>query len=502
MRIRSLAAFVAAAALLTACDGLKEAFTAHVDVAARAAGQELSVNRLGELLGGSKLQVPVSKENARVVADLWVSYHLLGLSAARGDSLTDSATVMTAARSIVDNMKVQRLMDSVSRTWKADTATEQAYTSATGGLYAARHILLGTENLQPAQKDSVRRLAEQVRTQVTAANFAQMAARYTTEPGGGERGGMLGVYPRQMMVAQFSDAVAALEPGQISPVFETQFGFHIAQRLPYALAREQFAEQFGRSSMQRAESTYMARLATAAKVDVKKDAPAKLKAAAADFDKNLDSDDVLSSYQGGELTVGEIVSSVNTAQGPGAAQQIAAAPDSILRGFVEEVTRRELLVREAERAGIDMPAAERARLLADWKQLVTSMWEQLGVTPKQLADSASSKGDRERAAAARVEAYLDRMMAGQAQLIQVPAVLSGALRTKFEGRIMAAGVDRAVERAKSVRASADSARTSAQPATAVPMPSPAAPPGAPAPGAQPPGAQPPTGAGQPPAPRP
>ena len=53
-----------------------------------------------------------------------------------------------------------------------------------------------------------------------------------------------------------------------------------------------------------------------------------------------DSDEVLSSYQGGELTVGEIVSSVNTAQGPGAAQQIAAAPDSILRGFVEEVTRR------------------------------------------------------------------------------------------------------------------------------------------------------------------
>lgn len=492
MRIRSLAAFLAAAGLLTACDGLKDAFTAHVDVAARAAGQELSVNRLGELLGGSKLQVPVSKENARVVADLWVSYQLLGLAAARGDSLTDSATVMAAARQIVDNMKVQRLMDSVSKTWTADTATEQAYTSAQGGLYAARHILLGTENLTPPQKDSVRRVADQVRAQVTAANFPQMAARYTTEPGGGERGGMLGVYPRQMMVPQFSDAVAALAPGEISPVFETQFGFHIAQRLPYALARDQFAEQYGRSSLQRAESTYMARLATAAKVDVKDDAPASLKQAAADFDDNLDSDDVLASYQGGELTVGEIIGAINAAQGPAAATQIISAPDSILRGFVEEVTRRELLVREAEKAGIDMPAEDRARLVTDWRQLVTSLWEQLGITPRQLADSGTSRSARERVAATRIEAYLDRMMAGQAQLVQVPAVLSGTLRDKYEGRIMAAGIDRAVERAQGVRSAADSARTTAQPGTAIPMPTP------PAPST---GGQPPAGA-QAPAPRP
>ena len=492
MRIRSLAAFLAAAGLLTACDGLKDAFTAHVDVAARAAGQELSVNRLGELLGGSKLQVPVSKENARVVADLWVSYQLLGLAAARGDSLTDTATVMAAARQIVENMKVQRLMDSVSKTWTADTATEQAYTAAQGGLYAARHILLRTENLTPQQKDSVRRVADQVRAQVTAANFPQMAARHTTEPGGAERGGMLGVYPRQMMVPQFSDAVAALAPGEISPVFETQFGFHIAQRLPYALAREQFAEQYGRSSLQRAESTYMARLATAAKVDVKDDAPAALKRAAADFDENLDSDDVLASYQGGELTVGEVVGAINTAQGPAAASQIISAPDSVLRGFVEEVTRRELLVREADKAGIDMPAQERARLVADWRQLVTSLWEQLGITPKQLADSGTSRAARERVAATRVEAYLDRMMAGQAQLVQVPSVLSVTLRDKYEGRIMAAGIDRAVERAQSVRTAADSTRTTAQPGTAIPMPTPPAPPA---------GQQPPSG-GQAPAPRP
>jgi hypothetical protein len=472
MRIRSLAAFIAAAGLLTACDGLKEAFTAHVDVAARAGSQELSVTRLGELLGASKLQVPVSKENARVLADLWVSYQLLGVAAARGDSLGDTATVMAAARSFLDNAKIQRLMDSVSRTWKADTATEAAYVSAEGGLYAARHILLGTENLNPAQKDSVRRVADQVRAQVTAENFPQMAAKYTTEPGGGQRGGMLGVYPRQMMVPQFSDAVAALKPGEISPVFETQFGFHIAQRLPYALAREQFAQQYGRSSLQRAESTYTASLIRNAKLEVEKDAAAKVKEAAADFDANRDEDDAIATYEGGELTVGEMVQAVQGAQGPAAAQQIIAAPDSLVRDFVQELARRELLVREADRAKIDMPAEDRARLIGEWKQLVTSMWTQLGITPTQLADSGKTDGDRTRIAAARVEAYLDRMMAGQAQLVQVPPVLAGALRDKFEGRLNTAGIDRAVENAQKVRAAADSAQTAAQPSTAIPLPKP------------------------------
>ena len=35
---------------LAACDGFKEAMTAHVDVVARAGSQELSVNRLADLL--------------------------------------------------------------------------------------------------------------------------------------------------------------------------------------------------------------------------------------------------------------------------------------------------------------------------------------------------------------------------------------------------------------------------------------------------------------------
>ena len=64
MRSRSLVGFAVVLAVSTACGGLKDALTAHVDVVARAGSQELSVTRLSDLLGNAKIQVPVTRDNA------------------------------------------------------------------------------------------------------------------------------------------------------------------------------------------------------------------------------------------------------------------------------------------------------------------------------------------------------------------------------------------------------------------------------------------------------
>ena len=82
MKIRSLALLAGSVAFVSACDGLKEALTAHVDVVARAQDHELSVDRLAQLLGTSTLQIPVNRETARIVTDLWTNYELLGTAAA------------------------------------------------------------------------------------------------------------------------------------------------------------------------------------------------------------------------------------------------------------------------------------------------------------------------------------------------------------------------------------------------------------------------------------
>src|SRR4051812_20926835 len=103
------------ATTLAACDGLSEAFTAHVDVAAKAGSQSLSVIRLGDLLGNAKLQIPVNKDVATLVArDLWVPYQLLGIAAARGDSLKDPKAMDDAASAMLENARLGKFMESIA----------------------------------------------------------------------------------------------------------------------------------------------------------------------------------------------------------------------------------------------------------------------------------------------------------------------------------------------------------------------------------------------------
>ena len=169
MKRLSLGILVLGASTLVACDGLKEALTAHVDVVARAGSQELSVTRLSDMLGNSKIGVPVNREIASLVArDLWVPYQLLGAAAARGDSLGDAKAIDEAASGMIERAKLQKFMERVASTMPSDSGSQAGYDRGANDLYAARHILFKFPDApSPAAKDSVRRTAESVRAQIT-----------------------------------------------------------------------------------------------------------------------------------------------------------------------------------------------------------------------------------------------------------------------------------------------------------------------------------------------
>ena len=83
----------------------------------------------------------------------------------------------------------------------------------------ASHILVETE----AQADAVVKRLE------SGEDFAALATEVSLDRGTQITGGDLGYFQADDMVPEFSKAVFGLETGEVSPPFESQFGWHIAK---------------------------------------------------------------------------------------------------------------------------------------------------------------------------------------------------------------------------------------------------------------------------------
>ena len=88
-----------------------------------------------------------------------------------------------------------------------------------------RHILI------PLEAKDARAQAEALRQQLAqGASFEELARQHSKDPGSARKGGDLGFVTHGKMVAPFEEAAFALDkPGQLSPVVETQFGFHVIE---------------------------------------------------------------------------------------------------------------------------------------------------------------------------------------------------------------------------------------------------------------------------------
>jgi len=101
----------------------------------------------------------------------------------------------------------------------------------------ARHILITPQKIAqqtPGENESAqseqqaRQKANELLNKIRqGADFAELAREHSDDPGSAEKDGDLGWFGRRQMVKEFTDAAFALQPGEVSGVVETPFGFHI-----------------------------------------------------------------------------------------------------------------------------------------------------------------------------------------------------------------------------------------------------------------------------------
>ncbi|MDD5242199.1 MAG: peptidylprolyl isomerase [Sulfuricella sp.] len=93
------------------------------------------------------------------------------------------------------------------------------------------HILIRVpEQASPEQVQSKRARAEKALSELTKADFSQVAASYSDAPDG-LQGGVLGWRSASRLPGLFLEAVSALKPGQTSAVLRSPNGFHILKLL-------------------------------------------------------------------------------------------------------------------------------------------------------------------------------------------------------------------------------------------------------------------------------
>lgn len=84
------------------------------------------------------------------------------------------------------------------------------------------------EQIKKKSKDFAQSLLDTLKK---GADFAELAKKYSNDPGSASQGGDLGFVKRGVLVPEFEAAAYSLSQNQISGIIETQFGYHIIQLL-------------------------------------------------------------------------------------------------------------------------------------------------------------------------------------------------------------------------------------------------------------------------------
>jgi len=186
-------------------------------------------------------------------------------------------------RETADEAAIRALVAQEVQTPQADTATCRRYYEQnrerfrSSDIYEAAHILFAASKADAPAYEQARAATEATLAVLRERpeQFAELAKAHSA-CSSASQGGNLGQITAGQTTPEFEQAVFALEPGEIGPQpVATRYGFHIVRldrkhegrELPFEVVANRIAEYLQESVQRRALAQYIARLATAARIE-------------------------------------------------------------------------------------------------------------------------------------------------------------------------------------------------------------------------------------------
>ena len=193
------------------------------------AGKPVTLNEFEYSYNKNNSEGVIDKKNVDEYVDLFINYKLKVAAAldAKYDTLTSfkqefaqyrDQQVLPAMVTDDDMLKeAQHIYDNTVKQIGPD------------GLIQTAHILLRLD--QKASQEEMDAAKVRIDSIYNAlkqgADFAELAAKVSQDPGTAQQGGLLPFVQRGQLVKEFEDAAFALQPGEMSPVVQSPYGYHI-----------------------------------------------------------------------------------------------------------------------------------------------------------------------------------------------------------------------------------------------------------------------------------
>jgi hypothetical protein len=434
------------------CSNFRDLFSAHADVAAEAAGQTLTTDRLAEMLGRAK-GAQLTRETADFMASVWTDYTLFAQAVAADKIEMDSAALAEVLWPEIAEAKGAHWYDTLvaRRTHLAPAVADSVYRADSVRVF--QHILFTAQPTATAEeRATARRSAERTLTQVRGgANFGLLASQLSGDPGSRRDEGYMPPAPRGAYVTAFDSAGWRLASGQVTGVVETPFGYHIIRRPAVDEVRQRILAWLGQDASRRLDSIYMDSLGITNGLEISDQAPALMRAALEDREGKKHSKKALVTFKSGDpLTVADFLRWLG-ALPPQFATQVREAPDDQLKQFARALATNQLLLRQADSAGIALSPVEWQALEQGYGFQVDSLRMSIGLGA-DVTDSTIPPAERSKLAALRVETFFNELLEGRARLRPLPSTLAQVLRDREGNRTYPAGLQRAVELAEAAKA--------------------------------------------------